>query len=80
MQNQLVLAFENYKYFPEAEFHRVVDDKRLHEDLINFITLALQNQQMMKIYQEDGGIIIEYDYYDPSMTDMRLEWVNDNSN
>ena len=77
MQNQLVLAFDNYDYYGDRGSELYTE---LYKDLSDTIRILLTNKKVMKIYREDGGIIIEYDYDDPSMTDMRLEWLDDNSN
>ena len=73
MQNQLVLAFDNYDYRDDR-------GSDLYKDLLDTIRILLTNKKVIKMYKEDGGIIIEYDYDDPSMTDNRLVWVNEDDN
>lgn len=54
-----------------------VNEYRLYEDINEFVKLAIKNCYQMKIYDDSYTIIVEYNYFDESLSGVSLEWLGE---
>lgn len=79
--NKICLAFDNYKEYYSLGHGGSKSEayEELYKDLSDLIRILLKNNQQIKIYSEDGGIIVQYNYKGEDMSGVRLEWLGEDS-
>ena len=71
--NKIYFSFESYKDYGSNK----IDYDKMFEDIIAFLKIAFNNDYQLKVWREDGGIIIQYNYLDENRGGSKLEWVNE---
>ena len=71
--NEISFSFESYKDYESSQ----IDYNSMFEDIVAFLKIAFNNDYQLKVWREDGGIIIQYNYLDENMCGYKLEWVNE---
>lgn len=71
--NEISFSFESYRDYGSNK----IDYNSMFEDIVAFLKIAFNNDYQLKVWREDGGIIIQYDYLHENLGGSRLEWVNE---
>lgn len=74
--NTISFAPDDYMEFYKSLNKEDVNETKMYEDIQSFIRIAIKNGYHLKIWSDGYTTVIEYDYMDPSFTDMRLEWID----
>ena len=54
-----------------------VNNFEMFDDIMQFIQIALRNDYQLKIWRDELTVCAEYNYKDPSMAGVTLEWVDE---
>lgn len=71
--SEISFSFESYKDYGSNK----IDYNSMFKDIVAFLTIAFNNDYQLKVWKEDGGIIIQYNHLDENMCGYRLEWVSE---
>lgn len=79
--NEICLAFDNYLEIKHIDIGlratKSDTSDEIYSDLSDLVRVLLKNGQQIKIYREDGGIIIQYNYRDADMSEVNLDWLSE---
>ena len=79
--NEICLAFDNYLEIKHVDIGlratKSATSDEIYSDLSDLMRILLKNDQQIKIYREDGGIIIQYNYRDADMSGVNLDWLSE---
>ena len=75
--NTITFCPDHYKEYFESLRKEDVNDVKMNDDIQAFVRIALKNNYQLKVYSDSYCTVIEYAHADPSLSDTRLEWVNE---
>ena len=75
--NSISFCPDNYLEYNDYLSKDCVDYDSLYKDVSEFIRIAITNGYQLKLWSDGYTVCVEYNYNDPGMSGVMLEWISD---
>ena len=75
--NSFSFCRDNYLKHSDCLRKDCVDYDSLYKDVSEFIRIAIANDYQLKLWSDEYTLCIEYNYNDPGLSGVTLEWISD---
>jgi len=76
--NTISFCRDSYMEYYDCLNKKCLNEAKLFEDISAFIKIATQNGYQMKIWDDGLTIVVEYNHQDETLSEVSLEWLDEN--